>query len=64
MSDDGSESGGKDEGPTIGVYEGARNDLNERHGSGKNVFPNGDVYEGSYVHGKRHGKGTYTWKGM
>jgi hypothetical protein len=38
--------------------------LKERHGKGKNLYPNGDVYEGQYAKGKRHGKGVYTWKGM
>ena len=37
-------------------YDGERNDLGERHGEGKAVLPNGDVYEGTYFHGKRHGK--------
>ena len=41
------------------TYEGERNDAGERHGQGKAVLPNGDVYEGQYVSGKRHGIGTY-----
>ncbi len=45
------------------VYEGERNAQKQRHGRGKNTFPNGDVYEGEYAKGKRCGKGTYTWKG-
>jgi radial spoke head protein 1 len=44
------------------VYEGERNSDKERHGTGKNTFPNGDVYNGAYAAGKRFGPGTYTWK--
>jgi radial spoke head protein 1 len=62
MSDDGSNMGDKDEGPSIGVYEGDRNGDKQRHGRGKNTFPNGDVYEGQYVNGRRYGEGTYIWK--
>ena len=36
-------------------YEGERNELGERHGMGKAVLPNGDLYEGTYLYGKRHG---------
>ena len=38
------------------TYEGERNDAGERHGQGKATLPNGDVYEGSYEKGQRHGK--------
>jgi radial spoke head protein 1 len=70
MSDNG-DNEEREEGPSIGVsisfllqiYEGGRNDMKERHGNGKNVFPNGDVYEGQYLSGKRHGSGLYIWKG-
>lgn len=37
-------------------YEGDRNEAGERHGYGKARLPNGDTYEGSYEHGKRHGQ--------
>ncbi|KAJ3368854.1 hypothetical protein HDU91_000235 [Kappamyces sp. JEL0680] len=62
MSDNG-DGDEREEGPSIGVYEGERNELKERHGKGKNTFPNGDVYEGQYVSGKRQGLGSYIWKG-
>lgn len=44
---------------TFGSYEGERNENEERHGKGKAILPNGDVYEGEYVNGKRHGHGVY-----
>ncbi|TPX36237.1 hypothetical protein SmJEL517_g01580 [Synchytrium microbalum] len=50
------------EGPTIGTYEGERNDKGQRHGQGKNLFPNGDSYDGQYSEGLRGGHGTYRWK--
>ena len=37
-------------------YEGERNAKEERHGKGKATFPNGDMYDGLYEHGKRHGQ--------
>jgi radial spoke head protein 1 len=37
-------------------YDGERNELGERHGLGKAVLPNGDIYEGKYANGQRHGK--------
>ena len=46
----------------IGVYEGDRNEQEERHGHGKCHFPNGDVYEGEYLHGRRNGFGIYRFK--
>ncbi|XP_068734759.1 radial spoke head 1 homolog [Montipora capricornis] len=46
----------------LGEYEGERNELGERHGQGKAVLPNGDLYEGSYHNGKRQGKGTYSFR--
>jgi len=50
----------EDEGaPYLGEYEGDRNENEERHGKGKAKLPNGDIYEGEYLHGKRHGHGTY-----
>ncbi|XP_074634381.1 radial spoke head 1 homolog [Acropora palmata] len=46
----------------LGEYVGERNELGERHGQGKAVLPNGDLYEGSYDNGKRHGKGMYSFR--
>ncbi|EDO39343.1 predicted protein [Nematostella vectensis] len=46
----------------IGEYEGDRNELGERHGQGKALHGNGDLYTGSYWNGKRHGKGTYIFR--
>ena len=48
-----------DETPYLGEYEGERNDAEERHGKGKAKLGNGDIYEGEYAHGKRHGTGVY-----
>ena len=55
----------------IGTYEGGRAEPNaelahtygKREGFGTATFPNGDVYEGDYVNGMRHGKGTYYFGG-
>jgi hypothetical protein len=30
-------------------------------GEGRAKFPSGDVYEGQWLNGKRHGIGTYVW---
>ena len=46
----------------FGEYEGGRNDAGERHGEGKATLPNGDIYEGYYANGQRHGNGTYKFK--
>ena len=35
-----------DEAPTVHSYEGARNQLGQRHGTGTSTFPNGDKFEG------------------
>lgn len=59
MSDVDSQEFDDEAGPYLGVYEGDRNDELERHGEGKATLPNGDVYEGSYEHGLRHGQGVY-----
>ena len=45
----------------IGTYTGPRNELGERHGRGRCVFPNKDVYVGDYENGLRNGSGTYRW---
>ena len=65
MSDDeleeekaGEEGEGKERYP-YGEYEGSRDDQLDRHGFGSALLPNGDIYEGSYYHGKRHGKGNF-----
>ena len=36
---------------------------NKPHGKGKEIRANGDVYEGDFIQGKRHGKGKYTTPG-
>ena len=36
---------------SVGIYEGERNDQGQRHGRGRNTFPNGDVYDGHYKEG-------------
>lgn len=46
----------------LGKYEGERDEHRERHGHGKNTFPNKDVYVGDYLHGKRQGTGKYFYK--
>jgi Uncharacterized protein conserved in bacteria len=30
-------------------------------GPGQTVYPNGEIYEGQYVNGKKEGNGTYTY---
>ncbi|XP_036602785.1 radial spoke head 1 homolog [Trichosurus vulpecula] len=63
MSDDVSEEFEEEEKlPYLGEYEGERNEEGERHGYGKAILPNGDIYEGQYEHGKRQGQGTYKFK--
>lgn len=44
----------------LGTYDGERNEREERHGKGRAILPNGDIYEGEYENGKRHGNGIYT----
>jgi hypothetical protein len=40
------------------VYEGTwQSDI--IHGEGRYTYSNGDMYQGSFQNGKRHGKGTY-----
>ncbi|KAB1283553.1 Radial spoke head 1-like protein [Camelus dromedarius] len=56
MSDLGSEELEEEGENDLGEYEGDRNEMGERHGHGKARLPNGDVYEGNYEHGKRHGQ--------
>lgn len=40
-----------------GEYQGGRDEQLDRHGYGSALLPNGDIYEGNYFHGKRHGEG-------
>jgi len=40
-------------------FEGEYNDKNQRHGLGHAEFHNGDIYDGQYENGKRHGHGVY-----
>ncbi|XP_067130472.1 radial spoke head 1 homolog [Centruroides vittatus] len=42
-------------------YFGERNDKGERHGFGKAIYPNGDVYEGCYSYNRKHGDGRYIY---
>ena len=36
--------------------------LNDKQsGHGKYIYPNGDVYEGEFFNGKKHGYGEYNW---
>jgi len=46
----------------LGIYAGDRDELRQRTGNGKTVFPNGDIYIGEYEAGLRHGKGLYIHK--
>ena len=39
-------------------YSGFMSD-GQMHGKGKLVYENGEVYEGDWVRGKRHGQGQY-----
>lgn len=43
-------------------YEGERNEKGEKHGRGKLVYSNGDIYEGVWLNNKKHGRGKYTYK--
>ncbi|XP_012062411.1 PREDICTED: radial spoke head 1 homolog [Atta cephalotes] len=52
----------KPEVDSLGVYEGERNENGERHGNGKTLLSNGDIYVGQYRNGFRHGKGIYVFK--
>jgi len=47
---------------TLGIYAGTRDEFNQRSGSGKAIYPNGDVYEGDFFEGLKHGHGKYTYK--
>ena len=43
-----------------GKYEGNMF-CGERHGTGKMMYDNGEVYVGDWENNKRHGKGKFTW---
>lgn len=45
----------------LGFYHGARDSQNAKHGLGKTLFPNGDMYTGEYKYNQRDGLGTYFW---
>lgn len=47
---------------SMGIYAGPRDEFNQRCGSGKAIYANGDVYEGDFFEGKKHGQGHYTFK--
>lgn len=47
---------------TMGIYAGPRDEFNQRSGSGKAIHANGDVYEGDFYEGKKHGIGHYVFK--
>mmetsp|Transcript_31713 Transcript_31713/g.36628 ORF Transcript_31713/g.36628 Transcript_31713/m.36628 type:complete len:322 (-) Transcript_31713:271-1236(-) len=47
---------------TVGIYAGPRDEFNQRSGSGKSIYSNGDVYEGDFFEGKKHGVGQYIFK--
>jgi len=34
----------------------------KKHGAGRMVFPNGDIYKGSFVKDEMHGAGTMLYK--
>ena len=46
----------------MGIYAGPRDEFNQRSGAGKAVYNNGDLYEGDFFEGKKHGQGHYTFK--
>jgi len=47
---------------TMGIYAGRRDEFNQRSGSGKAIYATGDVYEGEFYEGKKHGEGHYVFK--
>ncbi|XP_076303695.1 radial spoke head 1 homolog [Lasioglossum baleicum] len=53
---------GEEETNPLGLYDGERNDKGDRHGQGKALLPNGDMYVGQYCKGLRHGRGLYVFK--
>jgi len=47
---------------TMGIYAGPRDTFNQRTGSGKAYYGNGDLYDGEFLDGKKHGQGQYIFK--
>lgn len=47
---------------SVGIYAGSRDEFNQRSGSGKAIYANGDVYDGDFFEGKKHGTGQYIFK--
>lgn len=45
----------------LGLYAGPRDEFQQRSGSGKAIYANGDRYEGEFFEGKKHGSGQYIW---
>lgn len=45
----------------LGIYAGPRDEFQQRSGSGKAIYANGDRYEGEFFEDKKHGSGQYTW---
>ena len=62
MSDYDSTNGDLDPALRVGLYNGARNEENQRHGFGEATLKNGDEYTGEYRAGKRHGFGRYKFQ--
>ena len=46
---------------TMGIYTGPRDNFNQRTGTGKAYYNNGDSYEGEFYRGKKHGTGHYVF---
>ena len=44
----------------VDTYYGKRNFKRQKHGKGVCSYNNGDVYEGEWKNGERHGLGKYT----
>ena len=42
-------------------YIGETNRMAEPHGRGKEYYPNGEIYTGDWVNGRKHGKGKYIY---
>ncbi|KAI4460681.1 morn repeat [Holotrichia oblita] len=62
MAEEGGEGAEGVEKYPYGEYEGGRDENLDRHGLGSALLPNGDIYEGYYLHGKRYGKGLYCFR--
>ncbi|ORC93397.1 uncharacterized protein TM35_000012740 [Trypanosoma theileri] len=45
----------------LGIYAGLRDEFQQRTGSGRAVYPNGDRYDGEFFEGKKHGTGRYVF---